>query len=107
MLIFYASDFSRKREGIFLTSIASKIKKETHWLLLLLLQISRLVYTNSGNAILALASNGIHLLWRWQRVDHGLSAKVRGLNTCSNPVTHLKLKDYKTPTFNLNLSFPF
>lgn len=39
-------------------------------------KISRLVYTNSGNAILALASNGIHLLWRWQRVDHSSSAKA-------------------------------
>ncbi|KAK4395368.1 protein TOPLESS [Sesamum angolense] len=30
-------------------------------------KISRLIYTNSGNAILALASNAIHLLWKWQR----------------------------------------
>lgn len=99
--------FPEREKVFFFTSIASKIKKETHWLVLLLLQISRLVYTNSGNAILALASNGIHLLWRWQRVDHSSSAKVRGLNMCSNPVTHLKLEDYNTPTFNLNLSFPF
>ncbi|XAR71008.1 hypothetical protein NMG60_11028077 [Bertholletia excelsa] len=30
-------------------------------------KISRLIYTNIGNAILALASNGIHLLWKWSR----------------------------------------
>ncbi|XAR50515.1 hypothetical protein NMG60_11004859 [Bertholletia excelsa] len=32
-------------------------------------KISRLIYTNSGSAILALASNAIHLLWKWQRND--------------------------------------
>ncbi|KAA8521600.1 hypothetical protein F0562_012273 [Nyssa sinensis] len=30
-------------------------------------EISRLIYTSAGNCILALASNGIHLLWRWPR----------------------------------------
>jgi len=44
------------------------------------LQISRLIYTNSGNAILALASNAIHLLWKWQRSDRNASGKVR--STC-------------------------
>lgn len=39
-------------------------------------QISRLIYTNSGNAILALASNAIHLLWKWQRNDRNSSGKV-------------------------------
>lgn len=42
----------------------------------LLWQISRLIYTNSGNAILALASNAIHLLWKWQRSDRNSSGKV-------------------------------
>ncbi|GLT77952.1 hypothetical protein SLA2020_495050 [Shorea laevis] len=28
-------------------------------------KISRLIYTHSGNAILALSSNAIHLLWKW------------------------------------------
>ncbi|GKA76325.1 protein TOPLESS [Tanacetum coccineum] len=37
-------------------------------------KISRLIYTNSGNAILALASNAIHLLWKWQRNDRNASA---------------------------------
>ena len=49
------------------------------FLLLLLLQISRLIYTNSGNAILALASNAIHLLWKWQRSDRNASGKVKAL----------------------------
>jgi hypothetical protein len=43
------------------------------------LQISRLIYTNSGNAILALASNAIHLLWKWQRSDRNASGKVKAL----------------------------
>jgi len=41
-----------------------------------MLQISRLIYTNSGNAILALASNAIHLLWKWQRNERNTSGKV-------------------------------
>ncbi|XP_075523439.1 topless-related protein 1-like isoform X1 [Primulina tabacum] len=39
-------------------------------------KISRLIYTNSGNAILALASNAIHLLWKWQRNDRNSSGKA-------------------------------
>ncbi|XP_061946486.1 protein TOPLESS-like isoform X2 [Populus nigra] len=39
-------------------------------------KISRLIYTNSGNAILALASNAIHLLWKWQRNDRNASGKA-------------------------------
>ncbi|KAJ6932393.1 topless-related protein 1 isoform X3 [Populus alba x Populus x berolinensis] len=39
-------------------------------------KISRLIYTNSGNAILALASNAIHLLWKWQRSDRNGSGKA-------------------------------
>ncbi|KAJ6309071.1 hypothetical protein OIU76_018627 [Salix suchowensis] len=39
-------------------------------------RISRLIYTNSGNAILALASNAIHLLWKWQRSDRHASGKA-------------------------------
>ncbi|KAI4344161.1 hypothetical protein L6164_011423 [Bauhinia variegata] len=32
-------------------------------------KVSRLIYTNSGLAILALASNAVHKLWKWQRND--------------------------------------
>ncbi|KAG2723164.1 hypothetical protein I3760_02G158700 [Carya illinoinensis] len=39
-------------------------------------KISRLIYTNSGNAVLALASNAIHLLWKWQRSDRNSSGKA-------------------------------
>jgi WD40 repeat protein len=39
-------------------------------------KISRLIYTNSGNAILALASNAIHLLWKWPRNDRNSSSKA-------------------------------
>ncbi|KAF8389153.1 hypothetical protein HHK36_025846 [Tetracentron sinense] len=39
-------------------------------------KISRLIYTNSGTAILGLASNAIHLLWKWQRNDRNSSGKA-------------------------------
>ncbi|KAK4771781.1 hypothetical protein SAY86_013556 [Trapa natans] len=39
-------------------------------------KISRLIYTNSGSAILALASNAIHLLWKWQRSDRNSTGKA-------------------------------
>ncbi|PON51665.1 Topless-like WD40 repeat containing protein [Parasponia andersonii] len=39
-------------------------------------KISRLIYTNSGNAILALASNAIHLLWKWQRSDRNSTGRA-------------------------------
>ncbi|KAL9463062.1 hypothetical protein AB3S75_000964 [Citrus x aurantiifolia] len=39
-------------------------------------KISRLIFTNSGNAILALASNAIHLLWKWQRTERNSSGKA-------------------------------
>ncbi|KAL3835512.1 hypothetical protein ACJIZ3_010248 [Penstemon smallii] len=42
-------------------------------------KISRLIYTNSGNAILALASNAIHLLWKWQRSDRNSSGKATAI----------------------------
>ena len=44
--------------------------------LIFFLKISRLIYTNSGNAILALSSNAIHLLWKWQRSERNSSGKV-------------------------------
>ena len=50
----------------------------SYQLSLWLLQISRLIFTNSGNAILALASNAIHLLWKWQRSDRNSNGKVQG-----------------------------
>uniref|UniRef100_A0A0E0GJV4 CTLH domain-containing protein n=1 Tax=Oryza nivara TaxID=4536 RepID=A0A0E0GJV4_ORYNI len=39
-------------------------------------KISRLIYTNSGVAILALASNAVHLLWKWPRNDRNSSGKA-------------------------------
>ncbi|XP_010250163.1 PREDICTED: protein TOPLESS-like [Nelumbo nucifera] len=35
-------------------------------------KISRLIYTNSGVAILALASNAVHKLWKWQRNERNI-----------------------------------
>lgn len=39
-------------------------------------QISRLIYTYSGTGILALLSNGVHLLWKWQRRESNISGRV-------------------------------
>uniref|UniRef100_A0A1D1XVX1 Protein TOPLESS n=1 Tax=Anthurium amnicola TaxID=1678845 RepID=A0A1D1XVX1_9ARAE len=39
-------------------------------------KISRLIYTNSGIALLALASNAIHLLWKWPRNERNSSGKA-------------------------------
>ncbi|TYI22654.1 hypothetical protein ES332_A06G118300v1 [Gossypium tomentosum] len=39
-------------------------------------KISKLIYTNAGNAILALASNAAHLLWKWPQNDLNLSGKA-------------------------------
>lgn len=40
------------------------------------LQVVRLIYTNSGLAVLALASNAVHKLWKWQRSERNPSGKV-------------------------------
>lgn len=39
-------------------------------------QVSRLIYTNTGCAILALAANAVHKLWKWQQNDQNASGKV-------------------------------
>ncbi|KAJ7966212.1 Protein TOPLESS [Quillaja saponaria] len=39
-------------------------------------KISRLIYTNSGTSILALASSAIHLLWKWPQGDFNPSGKA-------------------------------
>lgn len=38
-------------------------------------KVVRLLYTNSGLALLALASNAIHKLWKWQRNERNPSGK--------------------------------
>ncbi|KAK1356276.1 hypothetical protein POM88_049532 [Heracleum sosnowskyi] len=38
--------------------------------------VSRLIYTNSGCAILALAANAVHKLWKWQKNEHNTSVKA-------------------------------
>ncbi|XP_077237920.1 topless-related protein 1-like [Tasmannia lanceolata] len=43
---------------------------------LLAIKVSRLIYTNSGVAILALTSNAVHKLWKWQRNDRKLTGKA-------------------------------
>nr|CAB3482246.1 unnamed protein product [Digitaria exilis] len=39
--------------------------------------VVRLLYTNNGIALLALGSNAVHKLWKWQRSDRNPSGKVR------------------------------
>ncbi|KAG8649977.1 protein TOPLESS-RELATED PROTEIN 2 isoform X2 [Manihot esculenta] len=39
-------------------------------------KVVRLIYTNSGLALLALASNAVHKLWKWQRSDRNQSGKA-------------------------------
>ncbi|KAI7728572.1 hypothetical protein M8C21_001090 [Ambrosia artemisiifolia] len=40
------------------------------------MKVSRLIYTNSGLAILALAANAVHKLWKWQRNDRNSTGKA-------------------------------
>ncbi|XP_018462545.1 topless-related protein 1 [Raphanus sativus] len=39
-------------------------------------KVSRLIYTNSGSGVLALASNAEHKLWKWQKSDDNLTGKA-------------------------------
>jgi hypothetical protein len=61
----------------FLPAMPYPYKLKLFWLSSSLLwQISRLIYIISSNPILALASNVIHLLWKWQRNARNSSGKV-------------------------------
>lgn len=39
-------------------------------------KVVRLIYTNSGLAVLALGSNAVHKLWKWQRSERNPSGKA-------------------------------
>ncbi|XP_054821523.1 topless-related protein 4-like isoform X1 [Prosopis cineraria] len=39
-------------------------------------RVSRLIYTNQGVAILALAANAVHKLWKWQKNDRNVTGKA-------------------------------
>jgi hypothetical protein len=46
-------------------------------------QVVRLLYTNNGIALLALGSNAVHKLWKWQRNERNPHGKVGPENfTC-------------------------
>ncbi|KAL0312385.1 UNVERIFIED_CONTAM: protein TOPLESS-RELATED PROTEIN 2 [Sesamum radiatum] len=47
-------------------------------------KVVRLLYTNSGLAVLALASNAVHKLWKWQRSERNPSGK-----SCASSVPQL------------------
>lgn len=98
--------------GIILLTILSQLKY-CHILIAvwLLFQVSRLIYTNSGFAILALASNAVHKLWKWPRNDRNMTGKVlfwkvdisevgMSIHSCLLELTHLFTGDckYSTPT---------
>ncbi|WCJ30023.1 Protein TOPLESS [Euphorbia peplus] len=40
------------------------------------MRVPRLIYTNSGMSVLALASNAVHKLWKWQRNDRNPNTKA-------------------------------
>lgn len=61
------------------------------------LQVSRLIYNNAGNCILALGSNAIHVVWKWSQNDDDLSTsgKVKRRYKCSYElIIYLKLHVY-------------
>ncbi|GBG59426.1 hypothetical protein CBR_g38451 [Chara braunii] len=39
-------------------------------------KVSRLIYTNTGGALLALASNAVHKLWKWPRNDRNPTGRA-------------------------------
>lgn len=56
------------------------------------LQILRLTYTNSGNAIFALASNAVHVLWKWSPNEHNFNGKAWWYLIFSKPLNSLELQ---------------
>ncbi|KAD3067942.1 hypothetical protein E3N88_35822 [Mikania micrantha] len=40
------------------------------------MRVTRLMYTNSGLALLALAANAVHKLWKWPKSDHNSTGKA-------------------------------
>ncbi|KAL7168434.1 hypothetical protein ACSBR2_038801 [Camellia fascicularis] len=40
------------------------------------MRVSRLIYTNSGLAILALSANAVHRLWKWPRNERNVTGKA-------------------------------
>ncbi|KAI3722226.1 hypothetical protein L2E82_33257 [Cichorium intybus] len=50
-----------------------------HFALILVWKVSRLIYTNSGLAILAVAANAVHKLWKWQRTDNNSTGKATAI----------------------------
>ena len=42
----------------------------------LYIKVARLLYTNSGVGVLALGTNGVQKLWKWNRSEQSPSGKV-------------------------------
>lgn len=53
---------------------------KSHNVVYITLQVTRLIYTNSGLAILSLAANAVHKLWKWQKSDSNSTGKVIFIN---------------------------
>lgn len=49
------------------------------------MQVVKLIYTNSGGAILALAENAAHKLWKWQKSERNLLGKVHYIRCYTTP----------------------
>ncbi|XP_059459143.1 topless-related protein 4-like isoform X1 [Corylus avellana] len=70
------TDESEKLKGWKLTEINESSQLRSLRLPDSLLPIIRLIYTNSGGAILALAFNAVHKLWKWQINERNPSGKA-------------------------------
>lgn len=46
------------------------------WIKYFIFQITGMIYTSSGGAILALTNNAVHKLWKWQQNELNPSGKV-------------------------------
>ncbi|KAF5198326.1 Topless-like [Thalictrum thalictroides] len=63
-------------------------------------RVSRLIYTHSGLAILALASNAMHKLWKWQRNERNLAGKndLYVISASGGKISLFKMMTFKTMT---------
>ncbi|KAI6681612.1 hypothetical protein NL676_035493 [Syzygium grande] len=65
------------------------------------MRVSRLIYTNSGLAILALSSNAVHKLWKWQKSDRNLAGKATtsvGPHIRGGKISLFNMMTFKTMT---------
>lgn len=66
------------------------------------MQVVKLIYTNSGGAILALAENAAHKLWKWQKSERNLLGKVHHIRCYTTPSG-----DFETHSYSCLCDFYF